>query len=594
MQTRNVAGLVTKRRTNFTGSTNYVESNWTYDKLGRVVDQLVQKTPGPTQIARQQLTYLGNDNPSTLAHTIGSSVKSFTYGYDQRHQITSANETTTPGYFTSSYTYGLAGRFTGANLAQTAPGPGSELIPRNVTYQYGDPDPERVTALINTSNSSRFATYQYDAAGNQTSRCYGATSSPCTGESVDFLYDGKDQLRRATKKFNGVVQGSEEYWYDQDGARVAIVRRGANGVKTETVSFLGDTEAHYGSTNALDFIYSHLSLGTPVARVRRTNTGYDLEYQFHGLANHTLAAVSSTGATNTAFNYTPFGEVVEAIDGGGATGITSHQRRFNNKYGDEITGLSYYGFRYFDSRTIAWTQSDPLFRFSPEYDASKPRTANLYTFSLNNPLRYSDPDGRFGWLIVPVVVAIICATEETEGEPELTTGEIVGRAVHTAASFGVAGKSVALLANLSTASGENEIAGAIISFAAAGLTSGSKTGTGEQPQPKAGGDGGAGGTAKKPTFYADDAAGNGEVFALPTPRGAPSKTRAATDKFRTDLDRNSKTKSKENRRQVRDANSRDLIEKRESIKKAHPENNPGKTDQRAKEQARIEAEDLDE
>ena len=291
------------------------------------------------------------------------------------------------------------------------------------------------------------------------------------------------------------------------------------------------------------------------------------------------------------------GEVVESIDGGGATGTTSHQRRFNDKYRDEITGLGYYGFRYFDSRSVAWTQSDPLLRFSPEYDAAKARTANLYTFSLNNPLRYSNPDGRFGWLIVPVVVAIICATEETEGEPHLSTAEIVSRAVLTAASGGLAGKTVAFVAGMTQASKENEIADKIVGFAAAGGLGAKTPNEGAGPSSRKGGGGGdeggspQGGDGGSPVpWVADDMTGSGAVFPAST-RGFPAKIRVAVDKHKTELQKKSQTKSKENRRQVRDADSRDLIDKRESIKKAHPENNPGKTDQRARERAKIEAED---
>jgi len=69
IQTRNVAGQVTKRRTDSTGAMTFVESNWTYDKLGRVTDQVVQKGPGPTQVVRQELAYFGNDDVKTLRPT---------------------------------------------------------------------------------------------------------------------------------------------------------------------------------------------------------------------------------------------------------------------------------------------------------------------------------------------------------------------------------------------------------------------------------------------------------------------------------------------------------------------------------------------
>jgi RHS repeat-associated protein len=130
---------------------------------------------------------------------------------------------------------------------------------------------------------------------------------------------------------------------------------------------------------------------------------------FHGLASHTLAAVSSTGVTNAAFSYTPFGEVVEAVDAGGMLGADSHSRRFNDKYHDDLSKLVYYGARYYDPIAIAWSQADPLFRHKPELADADSRKANLYSFSLHNPLRYHDPDGLSPCQIDPA----ICAGDET-------------------------------------------------------------------------------------------------------------------------------------------------------------------------------------
>lgn len=43
---------------------------------------------------------------------------------------------------------------------------------------------------------------------------------------------------------------------------------------------------------------------------------------------------------------------------------------------------------------MTWTQGDPLYRFAPDAERSHPRHSLLYTMSLNNPVRYIDPDGR--------------------------------------------------------------------------------------------------------------------------------------------------------------------------------------------------------
>ena len=398
-QTRNVSGLVTKRHTDVTGSPmTFTESNWTYDKLGRVASQVVQDGPGPVQVARQDLAYFGNDDPKTLDQWLGSTNhKHFTYGYDLQHEVTSVGETLLPNAFTAAYAFNNAGRFTSA-IETVAALPNSDVATRNVTYNYSATDPEQVTALVNTNSTIAWA-YAYDASGNQTMRCAGQIiSGSCTGANeTDYRYDGNDRLRRVTQKSSGAVQGSEEYWYDGHGNRNVIVKKDSAGNKTETIWFIVDTEAHYDGAGNWVHSYANVSIGTPVARV---DTGLSfigkLEYQFHGLANNTLAAVdSSTGTVNARFSYAPFGEVIEATNAGTSAGLAAHRRRQNDKYFDEASNLTYYGARFYDKTSMSWTQEDPLYRRIP--DAAKmatPRRASLYLFSMNNPMRYMDPDGQ--------------------------------------------------------------------------------------------------------------------------------------------------------------------------------------------------------
>ncbi len=395
-QTRNVAGLVTKRRTNLTGPLTFVESNWTYDKLGRVTNQDVLRNIAPAQVAKQTLTYFGNDDVKTLQHFLGTASRTFTHTFDLRHQLTGVTTNTT-SYFGATYQYGTAGRLTRATHTRTInPTPaGADLKPRNVNYVYAGSDPEQVTSLTNVSGGATYASYTYDTAGNQLTRSY-----PPTNELWEYVYDGKDQLRRVTRKLSGVVTGSEEYWYDAFGQRMAVVKRNAAGAKTELVWFIGDVQAHYNATGTVTKIYSHLSLGTPVARVERTGeTTSTLEFQFHGLASNTIAAVAQNGTINASFSYAPFGEVLEATNAGAATlpppgqGTVVHKRRFNDKVEDDIGGLAYYGARFYDKTMVGWTQSDPLFRFAPDAAWKQPRKGLLHTAHLNNPLRYVDPDG---------------------------------------------------------------------------------------------------------------------------------------------------------------------------------------------------------
>jgi RHS repeat-associated protein len=376
---RNVAGLVTSR------TTINPEATWTYDALGRVTNQTVT---GSAQIVRQDLAYFGDDDPSSLDHYLGTTQRHFNFTYDARHQLVGTHETTSPGYFDATYTFGDGGRFTHATEGTTG-APGSEVTPRDVGYEYAGDDPEEVTALRNGSDNSAFAVYGYDEAGNQTTRSYTGTQ-----EGWDYTYDGQDQLRRAVRKLAGVIQSSEEYWYDENNKRVLTVKRDASGNQTELVWWIGDVEAHYdGAGNPLRND-SYVTVGTSLFRLTRnracaTGIVMPFDFLFHGLGDSTIATVDRFGATGTAMSYGPFGELLETV--GDASG---EHRRMNDKYVDDVSGLAYYGARYYDKLSMTWTQSDPLYRFAPDAAWTQPRQAALYTNDLNNPLKYSDPDGR--------------------------------------------------------------------------------------------------------------------------------------------------------------------------------------------------------
>ena len=399
-QTRNVAGLVTTRRTNTTGAMTFVESNWTYDKLGRVTSQLSRRAP-----ARSRSLVNSSATSATTIRTADPQSR------NEREAVPVWLRPATPArqrerdlddwllLLDLRLRDGRPVHDRGSSRRPRRPQAASSSRATS-RISYAGVDPEQVTALINATariRACRSPATSLRHAGNQTARCLGTVTTPtCTGESTDYVYDGKDQLRRATKKLNGAVQGSEEYWYDVDGNRLAVVKRDGAGTKTELVSFIRDVEAHYDGAGAVAHVYSHLSLGTPVARVDRTsNTTAAVEFQFHGLASSTLAAVSDDRHDQRelqlcAVRRAPRSHRTVAAQ---ARGPRRTSEGLNDKYEDDVSGLAYYGARYYDKTLIGWTQGDPLYRFAPDAAWKTPTRSNLYRFSGNNPLRYVDPDG---------------------------------------------------------------------------------------------------------------------------------------------------------------------------------------------------------
>jgi RHS repeat-associated protein len=108
--------------------------------------------------------------------------------------------------------------------------------------------------------------------------------------------------------------------------------------------------------------------------------------------------------------YTPYGELwVEQF-----TGHDERETpfRFTGKEKDKETGLYYYGARYLDSKTSRWLSADPALGEyipgAPVSDEAKEKNkklpgeggifstvnSNLYHYAGNNPVKYTDPDGK--------------------------------------------------------------------------------------------------------------------------------------------------------------------------------------------------------
>jgi len=81
-----------------------------------------------------------------------------------------------------------------------------------------------------------------------------------------------------------------------------------------------------------------------------------------------------------------------------ASGIAGHgssttiRQMFAGKERDAETGLDYFGARYFSSAQGRFTSPDPV--SGTLLHVLNPQRWNMYTYAVNNPLSYVDPDGR--------------------------------------------------------------------------------------------------------------------------------------------------------------------------------------------------------
>ncbi len=376
---RSLAGLPVHRN-----SANQ-QHNWTYDPLGRVVDHRVNIASN--LISGESITYNDVGNvASVLNHGTGVRLN---YTYDTQHQLRTAISEN-PDIYLANFEYSGAGRVLRTQIESAIAGGG--VSPRHVVHDYsGQPgdiiayDAQAVRKLLpDDGGAVPVATYDYDLSGNVTEKQHGATH-------LTFIFDGYDDLREASTIIDGDPDSlqQEVYFYDHGGQRMLAYSK-PDGSGTGTVRFwLGDTEIRYDSDGSQQKSIVRANLnGQPVARF--TDQAHDTpEFLYQGVLQHLLAVLNNDGNVRAKFGYGPFGEILDET----GPDSDSYSRRFNNKESDRLTSLSYYGYRYYDSLSMNWTQADPLYRFAPDMALDEPRRMNLYAFSLNNPLRYIDPDG---------------------------------------------------------------------------------------------------------------------------------------------------------------------------------------------------------
>ena len=130
------------------------------------------------------------------------------------------------------------------------------------------------------------------------------------------------------------------------------------------------------------------------------NEEYYKQYYYH--SDHLGSASLITdykGDEYQRIEYTPYGETwVEKTSN---TGLEYLPYRFTGKEIDEETGLYYYGARYLDPRYSRWLSADPA--LSEYMSGSKAGMGgaynsvnlNLYHYTGNNPLKYTDPTGLY-------------------------------------------------------------------------------------------------------------------------------------------------------------------------------------------------------
>jgi len=118
-------------------------------------------------------------------------------------------------------------------------------------------------------------------------------------------------------------------------------------------------------------------------------------YYYTDPAGTPLAMSDSSGAVVWRADYLPFGE--ETI----GTSTVTNNKMFVGKEKDSETGLHYFGARYMDSGAGRFVSPDPVGAVDSragkinDMILMNPQRMNAYAYSMNNPYKYLDTDGKW-------------------------------------------------------------------------------------------------------------------------------------------------------------------------------------------------------
>jgi RHS repeat-associated protein len=195
----------------------------------------------------------------------------------------------------------------------------------------------------------------YDSVGN--------TSQDANGQT--FVYDAENKQVQVNNA-NGIVG---KYWYNGDGQRVKKYVPSAQ----ETTIFV------YDASNKLVAEYSTITASPTEAKI---------SYLTNDHLGSPRITTDGNGQVVSRRDFMPFGEEIQRAN----YGNDLVRAKFTGKERDGETNLDYFGARYYSNTLGRFTSVDPV-NLTPER-LLDPQRINLYVYTRNNPLKYTDPTGK--------------------------------------------------------------------------------------------------------------------------------------------------------------------------------------------------------
>ncbi len=218
---------------------------------------------------------------------------------------------------------------------------------------------ENLSVSVTTKN--QISGYCYDAAGNL------IIEGVC-GPVLTYTYDAENRM---------TATAGVSYSYDGDGRRV-MKSNGKlywNGTGSDALA-----ETDLAGNNAMDYVF----FGGK--RIARRDASGAVFYYFADHLGSSRVVTNSSGGIVEDSDYYPFGGERVVVNN------DPNPYKFTGKERDTETNLDYFVARYYSSGYGRFLSPDPLSVLDKLLET--PQDLNLYTYTINNPLRYFDPNGE--------------------------------------------------------------------------------------------------------------------------------------------------------------------------------------------------------
>jgi RHS repeat-associated protein len=343
---------------------NGLSQSWAFDKLGRPTSMAAGTTCAAGSCATTAYGYTLSHAPDGNVLTANDTANgNWNYSYDQFNRLVCSNLATngncaspTSGKPTYSYVYDRYGN----RWQQNGPnGPNSFLA----TFTGNNPGAP--------ANNNRMDGYSYDAAGNTLS-----------DGSHSYAYDAENRIHSVGGS-TGTV-----YFYDAEGRRL---ERTVNGAVANDYFYDGQGHMMIETIPAAPLYQEIYAAGMHLATytLNSAHTAADLYFHHNDWLGTERARTTYTGALCETVASLPFGDDLVTTSTCGEGDVSP--MHFTGKERDSESGLDDFGARYFGSSLGRFMSPDGPFS---DQNNENPQSWNLYTYARNNPLRFTDADGR--------------------------------------------------------------------------------------------------------------------------------------------------------------------------------------------------------